>query len=262
MNSSKNVIECVNVTKIWNDDYAEPVTAIQDINVSIKEGEIFVFIGPSGCGKSTLLEMIAGIESPTEGSILLDGVEITGPSAAACLIYQGPSLFPWTTIQKNVEFPLNVQHIPKPERHEKAKKIIERVGLNGFENRYPHQLSGGMQQRAAIARAIIGNPRVLLMDESFGFLDAQTRFNMQQFLLEIWEFSKKTIVFVTHHVEEAIFLADRIFVMTGRPGRKKQLIEIDIERPRDLFSKRFEEIRKEIFELLQSEVGTFGNSRS
>jgi ABC-type nitrate/sulfonate/bicarbonate transport system ATPase subunit len=205
--------------------------------------------------------MMAGIEAPTEGSILLDGVKITGPSAAACLIYQGPSLFPWLTVQKNVEFPLNMQRISRPERREKAEKIIERVGLSGFENRYPHQLSGGMQQRVAIARAIIGNPRVLLMDESFGFLDSQTRFNMQQFLLEIWEFSKKTIVFVTHHVEEAIFLADRIFVMTGRPGRKKKLIEVDIERPRDIFSKRFEEIRKEIFELLQSEVGTFGNSK-
>ena len=192
--------------------------ALQDINLKVKSGEFISIVGPSGCGKSTLLDILAGLAQPTSGSILIDGKKVSGPALDRGIVLQGYALFPWRTVRQNVEFGLEIKKLPKAERKQTSSKFITLVGLDGFGDHYPHELSGGMKQRVAIARALAYDPEVLLMDEPFAAVDAQTRETMQDELLRIWEETGKTIVFVTHSIEEAAFLGREVLVMTPRPG--------------------------------------------
>ncbi|WP_457611795.1 ABC transporter ATP-binding protein [Methanocaldococcus sp.] len=248
---AKLVVE--NVSKVYEFN-GNRVEALKNINLEIEENEFFTVMGPSGCGKTTLLRIIAGLENPTTGRVLLDGREVKGPGADRGVVFQQYTLMPWRTVLKNVTFGLELKGIPKKEREEIAKKFIEMVGLKGFENAYPHQLSGGMQQRVAIARTLANDPEVVLMDEPFAALDAQTRAILQNELLKIWEKDKKTVFFVTHSIDEAIYLSDRVAIMTARPGRIKEIIKIDLERPRDKNSVEFLEYRKKIVNILKEEV--------
>jgi NitT/TauT family transport system ATP-binding protein len=229
---------------------------LQDINLSIKENEFVCFIGPSGCGKTTLLRIVAGLEDPTSGTITLDGELIKGPSPERGMVFQEYSLFPWRTVLDNIAFGLELRGIPANERMVRSRQYLKMVGLERFETRYPHELSGGMKQRVAIARALVNDPRALLMDEPFGALDAQTRNIMQSELLRIWSEEKKTVVFVTHSVDEAIYLADRIVIMSARPGRIKDVIEIPLVRPRNRTSLEVNQIRDRILSDLRSEMVT------
>lgn len=206
--------------------------ALKDFTLSIKEGEFVAIVGPSGCGKSTLLDILSGLFKADSGSITIDEKIVDGPALDRGFVMQSYALFPWRTVRKNVEFGLELKKIHKKERHEISNKFIELVGLNGFEDRYPHELSGGMKQRVAIARALAYDPEVLLMDEPFAAVDSQTRENLQDELLKIWEKTNKTIIFVTHSIEEAVLLADRVVVMTENPGTIKEIIPIDLPRPR------------------------------
>jgi NitT/TauT family transport system ATP-binding protein len=206
--------------------------ALREVNLSVGEKEFICILGPSGCGKTTLLRIMAGLERPTSGEVTLDGVPIEGPGPQRGMVFQEYSLFPWRTILDNVSFGLELQGVSKAERHEKARRYIQAVGLAGFENSFPHELSGGMKQRVAIVRALVNNPRALFMDEPFGALDAQTRNVMQSELLRIWQEQQKTVVFVTHSVDEAIYLADRVVIMSARPGQINKIIDVDLPRPR------------------------------
>ncbi len=230
------------------------LTAIENFNLIVKDEEFVCILGPSGCGKTTILRIIAGLEAKTSGSIRLDDREITGPGQDRGMVFQEFALFPWRTVQKNVEFGLEIKKMPKEERTRVANEFITLVGLKGFENSYPYQLSGGMKQRVGIARALANNPEVLLMDEPFGALDAQTRNLMQKELLRIRQQTKKTVVFITHSVDEACFLADRVVVMTGRPGTVKEIFIIDAPQPRDRASVEFTNLRKRILAELEREV--------
>ena len=235
---------------------AQDVDALKDINLEVKESEFVVIVGPSGCGKSTLLNIIGGLDEATEGEILIDDKPISAPGADRGMVFQGYSLFPWLTVQKNVEFGLKMKNVPTEERAEIAKEYIKLVGLEGFENALPKQLSGGMKQRVAIARAYAVNPSLLLMDEPFGALDAQTRTQLQTELLKTWEEEKKTCFFITHDVEEAILLATKVIVMSARPGRIKEIIDIDIPYPRGQESKmlpRFTELKNYIWNMVYKE---------
>jgi len=220
-----------NVSKVYRSD-GRDVMAINEIHLKIKNKEFATILGPSGCGKSTLLRIVAGLIKPTRGVVRLDGDVISGPGQDRGMVFQSYTLFPWLTVRENVQFGLEISGTPKPKLKEIAQEFVEKVGLKGFELTYPKGLSGGMKQRVAIARALANNPAILLLDEPFGALDAQTRSLMQELLTQVWEELHKTILFVTHDVEEAIFLSDRVFVMTARPGRIKAEIEIPLERPR------------------------------
>src|SRR5690606_5985564 len=195
--------------------------------------DFVTILGPSGCGKSTLLRIIAGLDRPTTGAVSLEGTDIRGPGADRGMVFQSYTLFPWLTIRENVAFGLRERGVPAKEMWEIVDSYIEKVGLRGFENHWPKQLSGGMQQRTAIARALANDPEILLLDEPFGALDNQTRSLMQELLLGIWERERKTVLFVTHDIEEAIFLASRVIVMSARPGRIKADLAVDLPRPRD-----------------------------
>jgi NitT/TauT family transport system ATP-binding protein len=220
-----------NLSKTYSAD-GHVVTAIDAIDLTIHNKEFATILGPSGCGKSTLLRIVAGLLKPTSGVVRLDGHPIGGPGRDRGMVFQSYTLFPWLTVQENIQFGLGLSGLPRPEQEQIAQEFVEKVGLKGFERAYPKALSGGMKQRVAIARALANNPDILLLDEPFGALDAQTRSLMQELLTQIWEDLHKTILFVTHDVEEAIFLSDRVFVMTARPGRIKAEIEIPLERPR------------------------------
>lgn len=211
----------------------EKFVALQDLSLNVRESEFVTIVGPSGCGKSTFLDIAAGLTSPNSGKIFIDGKEVKGPSLNRGIVLQGYALFPWRTVRKNVEFGLEVQHIPERKRHEISQRFIELVDLKGFENRYPYELSGGMKQRVAIARALAYDPEVLLMDEPFAALDAQTREVLQDELLRIWGETQKTIIFVTHSIDEAIYLADRVVVLSTNPGMLKEIVDIRLRRPRD-----------------------------
>ncbi|WP_413381109.1 ABC transporter ATP-binding protein [Alkalihalobacillus sp. 1P02AB] len=236
----------------------KPFQAITDVSLDIKAGEFLVIVGPSGCGKSTLLDLLAGLTLPTSGTITLDGKEITGPSLNRGIVFQQYALFPWLTTLGNVTFGLEEKGYSKPERIKKAKEYIKLVGLEGFESRYPHELSGGMKQRVAIARSLAYEPDVLMMDEPFAALDAQTRETLQEELLRIWKKTKKTIVFITHGIDEAVFLGERVAVMTSRPGQIKEIVEIDLhalQSESDIRSlPEFGVYRHRLWTLLQDEV--------
>ena len=230
------------------------MVAIDNFNLDVEEGEFVCILGPSGCGKTTLLRMIAGLETPTSGELLLNGNPISKPGSDRGMVFQEFALFPWRTVRKNIEFGLEVKKIPAPERSIISKRFIDLVGLNGFEEYHPNQLSGGMKQRVGIARALANEPTILLMDEPFGALDAQTRNLMQKELLRIWKETRKTVIFITHSVDEAVYLADRIIVLTTRPSRIKEIFKIETERPRDRASLDFANLRKRILSELEQEV--------
>jgi NitT/TauT family transport system ATP-binding protein len=208
--------------------------AIKDINLEIKAGEFITLVGPSGCGKSTFLDILSGLSHPTSGELYIDGKLVTGPALDRGIVLQGYALFPWRNVRKNIEYGLELKKIPKKEREEISTKFIELVGLKGFEDNFIHELSGGMKQRVAIARALAYDPEVLLMDEPFAAVDAQTREVLQEELLLIWAKTKKTIIFITHSIEEAIFLADRVAVMASNPGSIKEIIDVNLPRPRKI----------------------------
>jgi NitT/TauT family transport system ATP-binding protein len=235
----------------------KPVTALDRISLDVAEEEFSVIVGPSGCGKSSLLRLVAGLIEPSAGMISLDGKVVTRPGRDRGMVFQSYTLFPWLTVQDNVEFGLKLGGMALAERKRIAKRYIEQVGLNGFEKSYPKQLSGGMMQRVALARALANDPEILLMDEPFGALDSQTRSLMQELLLNIWEQSHKTVLFITHDIDEAILLGDRVHVMTARPGRIKEVVEIDIARPRNvdvLTSIEFIAIKRRIMALIHDEA--------
>ena len=209
-----------------------PTRALEPTDLAVAENDFITILGPSGCGKSTLLRIVAGLDRPTTGRVLLDGREVTGPGADRGMVFQSYTLFPWLTVAENIAFGLTERGVPASERRDIVAAYIEKVGLRGFERHYPKQLSGGMQQRTAIARALANDPEILLLDEPFGALDNQTRSLMQELLLGIWERERKTVLFVTHDIEEAIFLASRTIVMTARPGRIKAEVPVDLHHPR------------------------------
>jgi NitT/TauT family transport system ATP-binding protein len=209
-----------------------PTKALEPTNLAISDNDFVTILGPSGCGKSTLLRIIAGLDRPSSGRVLLDGHEVTSPGADRGMVFQSYTLFPWLTVRENIAFGLQERGISQAERRKIADAFIHQVGLTGFENHWPKQLSGGMQQRTAIARALANDPKILLLDEPFGALDNQTRALMQEMLLGIWERDQKTVLFVTHDIEEAIFLGSRVIVMTARPGRIKAELTVDLPHPR------------------------------
>lgn len=247
------LLEVKGVYKLFNVN-GKSMEALHDVNLDIKENEFICFIGPSGCGKTTLLRLIAGLEEPSSGQILQNGLPIEGPGPERGMVFQEYSLFPWRTVLDNVAFGPELKGVAREERYRKAKEYLKMVELERFEDRYPHELSGGMKQRVAIARALVNDPLALLMDEPFGALDAQTRNIMQSELLRIWEAEKKTVIFVTHSVDEAIYLGDRIVIMSARPGRIKDIIEIELPRPRSRTSQDVNVIRDRILCDLRSEI--------
>lgn len=242
-------IQVNGVKKCFMQTDGEVVTALNDVNLTIRPGEFVSLIGPSGCGKSTLLRLIAGLEHATEGELLLDGKKITKPGYERGLVFQNASLFPWATIEENIAFGLKARKIYKKEKEE-VGNFIKLTGLEGFEKSYPHQLSGGMCQRVSLARALVGKPKVLLLDEPLGALDAFTRMNMQDELLRMWKEHNMTMVMVTHDVDEAVYLSDRIVVMTPRPAKIEKIIDVNLFRPRDRNNQEFIRLRSEILEIL------------
>lgn len=235
----------------------QQIAALQDFNLDIREGEFFTLLGPSGCGKSTFLNVLAGLARKTGGSISIDGQPASGINREQGVVFQGYALFPWRTVLQNIEVGLEIRKIPKRERRETAEQFLHLVGLAGFGQRYPHELSGGMRQRVAIARSLAYSPSLLLMDEPFAALDAQTREILQSELLRIWEQHKTTIVFITHSLDEAIYLSDRIAVMTHRPGRIKSVLDIALPRPRPAeirHSPAFVQLREQAWDVLRDEV--------
>ena len=245
-------IECTGVGKVYPGK-SEPVEALRGIDFACNEGEFVCLLGRSGCGKSTLLQMIAGLETPTSGRIAVAGRELNGPSSEAAIVFQDHGLFPWMTVQKNVEFNMKARGTAAAERAARARTFIEMTGLTGFEGRYPHELSGGMRQRVGIARALTTGPKALLMDEPFGALDAQTRGNLQDELLQIWEKQRTTVLFVTHSIDEALLLADRILVFSPRPGRIAADIKVDLPRPRAPQSAEFSALARHLRDLVGAE---------
>ena len=213
-------------------EHTTEVKALADVSLSIRENEFISIIGPSGCGKTTLLKMIDGLIPYDSGKILIDGKQVTAPGPDRAVVFQAFALLPWRTVLANVEFSLELRQIPKEERAKTARDYLKRVGLADFENHYPHELSGGMQQRAGLARALAVNPSILLMDEPFGAVDAQTRQLLQEELLELWQRERKTVIFITHSMDEAVYLSDRVVVMTPRPGKVAEILDVPLARPR------------------------------
>ncbi|MPZ70727.1 MAG: ATP-binding cassette domain-containing protein [Actinobacteria bacterium] len=233
------------------------VLAIDRLNLETQEGEFLSVVGPSGCGKSTFLKIVAGLVQPTEGEVEVNGEVVTKPAPSRAMVFQDPSLFPWYTVTQNVAYGLACQGVSKTEASERIGPLIEMVGLRGFDNHYPYELSGGMQQRVNLARALAVNPDLLLMDEPFAALDAQTREIMQAELLTIWRQTSKTVLFITHQINEAVYLSDRVIVMSARPGKILDDIQVDLPRPRELAIKRSESFlryEERIWRQLESEV--------
>ncbi len=246
-----------NVTLRFTSERVGTVTALQNLSLTIPDKQFAVIVGLSGCGKSSLLYLVAGLAEPSEGSCYLYDELITAPGANRGMVFQNYTLFPWLTVQKNVGFGLSVQKMPDEQRKQRTQHYIQAVGLSGFEDAYSSQLSGGMQQRAAIARALANDPEVLLMDEPFGALDSQTRAVMQQLLLQIWEQEQKTVLFVTHDIDEALFLGDVVYVMSSRPGTIIDSVDVALERPRQyeiVTSPDFIELKRRIMINLRHEV--------
>ncbi|AWM94451.1 sulfonate ABC transporter ATP-binding protein [Pseudomonas sp. 31-12] len=232
-------------------------TALEQVSFEVPDQQFAVLVGPSGCGKSSLLYLTAGLNEPTEGEIYVGGQQVQGPGADRGMVFQSYTLFPWLTVRQNVEFGLKRRGMAAAQRKEIVDYYVNEVGLTGFADNYAKQLSGGMMQRVAIARALANDPQILLMDEPFGALDSQTRLQMQQLLLRVWGNSKKTVLFVTHDIDEAILLGDRVYVMGARPGRIKQILDVPIERPRTLdmvMERSFIEMKRKIFGLLHDDL--------
>ena len=245
-------IEITNLRKVYKRDEKETV-AIENFNLNIKKGELISIVGPSGCGKTTLLRMLAGLLEPSEGTITIEGKVCEGPGPNRGMVFQDFALFPWRSVRRNVEFGMEVAGVPKEERRERAEKYLKLVGLENFMDSKVHELSGGMKQRVGIARAFVNHPDIILMDEPFGALDAQTRNIMQVELTKILDKTDQTIIFVTHSVEEAVFLSDRIVVLTKRPASTKEIIEVPWPRPRDRTNPEFTALRRRILEELEKE---------
>jgi sulfonate transport system ATP-binding protein len=238
------------LSRIFVRDDGSELEAIRDINLTIRQEEFICILGPSGCGKTTLLRMIAGLDRVTAGEIMLDGERISGPNPKVGIVFQEYSLFPWRDVIDNVAFGLELRGMGKEERYARAGQYLELVGLSQFSKSYPSELSGGMRQRVAVARALALDPLILLMDEPFGALDAQTRNLLQNELLMIWGKTKKTIIFVTHSVDEAVFLGDRLIVLTPRPGSVCDTIPIELPRPRDRTGPEFAQVRRKVLDLI------------
>ena len=246
-----SIIECTGVCKSFETPEGEH-QVIKDFNLQAKENEFLVLFGPGQCGKTTMINLIAGFEKVSGGSLKLMGKEIAKHDPSRGVVFQSTALFPWMTTMGNVEYGLKMAGVKKQERQKRAQNYINLVGLQGFEKSYPVQLSGGMRQRVGIARAYCNEPKVMLMDEPFGALDAQTRYLMQEELQRIWEAEKRTVIFVTNNIEEALYLADRILVLTNCPSTVKKEYIIDLPRPRNLVSPEFLALRKEITSIMDS----------
>ena len=233
------------------------IRAVNDVSLTVEENSVCVLLGPSGCGKSTILRMMAGLEDPSAGDIMLKQHPVMGPARERGMVFQAYTSFDWLSVRKNVEFGMKINGVGARERKEKAEHFIKLVGLEKFIDAYPTQLSGGMRQRVAIARTLANGPELLLMDEPFGALDSQTRLQMQQLLLRIWEHKKKTVVFVTHDIDEAILLADRVFVMGSKPGHIRRILNVDIPHPRTLdlaMEPEFIALKREVMDLLHDDL--------
>jgi len=252
---AKSKIEIAHLTKSFvNERTGRVVTALDDFSLDVRDGEFLCVVGPSGCGKTTLLQILAGLEPASSGTMMLDGRPILGAGADRGVVFQGYALFPWRTVVENIAFGLEVKGLPRAQRLDAAMRYAQMVGLKGFEQSYPNELSGGMKQRVGIARALANEPEVLLMDEPFGALDAQTREIMQRDLLDLQRTARRTVVFITHGVQEAVFLADRIVVMTARPGRIKAVIDVDLPHPRDVTMPEFGQLMRPVYAALREEV--------
>lgn len=248
MENKNTHLKIQNVSKSYKIDKGS-LSVLENIDLECERGEFISIVGTSGCGKSTLLKMIIGLEQPTDGKIILKDRAVTKPSIDCGMVFQEARLFPWLTVKENMEFGITRAMTAK-EKEEIVERHIELVGLKGFERALPKQLSGGMQQRVSIARALVNSPDVLLLDEPFGALDALTRINMQNEVLKLWEYEQKTMVLVTHDIDEAIFLSDRIVVLSSRPGRIMDIVKVDLPRPRERSSDEFLKIRAKIFKYL------------
>ena len=246
-----NKIKVEDITKSYGEGKGK-VQVLNEINFAVDDREFVVILGPSGCGKTTLLKMIDGLISPTSGTITMDGDPITEPKPELALVFQNFGLFPWRTVRKNIILGLEIQGVAKDAGQRRADELIELIGLEGFEESYPSELSGGMQQRVGLARALAVDPEVLLMDEPFGALDAQTKDQMQTELLKLWEEKRKTVVFITHDISEAVYLADRILVMSSKPSTIVHEVDVDFERPR--WNRRLEIESDDRFEQIEREL--------
>lgn len=246
-------LELKNLCKTYRDsEENETVEALKNVSLTVNSGEFLSVIGPSGCGKSTMLRIISGLDQPSSGEVLLNGERLDEPWWQVGFVFQEYALFPWRTVTENIEYGLEIKRVPQQERHKRALNYIYKFGMKGFEDTYPRELSGGMKQRVAIARTLINDPAIIMMDEPFGSLDSQTRNLLQEFLLDIWQSSRKTIVFVTHNIDEAVFLSQRVVGFSQRPGTIKFSIEINMPVPRDRTSAEFNRYRKEILNFLST----------
>lgn len=273
MENKKSKISIKDVSRIFFSPSGERIEALKGVNLEVEDafsaagrdiGEFRVLLGPSGCGKSTLLRMIAGLDKPTSGQVLVNGEIVTHPSKDRGMVFQKYTSFPWLTVADNIAYGMKINGVPEAQRKETVDRLLKSVGLTEFADVYPETLSGGMQQRVAIARTLALRPSVILMDEPFGALDAQTRSDMQQLLLQIWDETACTILFVTHDVEEAVYLADRIFIMSSHPGTIVEDVEVPFDRPRDLGLKEkneFHELQHYVLGRLKSAPGIGGHVR-
>lgn len=253
---SSTQITIEDLSKTYNEGKPTAVEAIREIDLTIEDGEFLSVVGPTGCGKTTLLKIIAGLVEKSSGSVSVGGQEVTGPRKEVGVVFQEASLFPWRSVMRNVELGLELDGVPKEVRREQAQDMIDLVGLSGFEHSSPDELSGGMKERTALARTLTTDPEVLLMDEPFGQLDEQTRLRMGGELLRIWRETRKTVLFITHSLQESVLLSDRVAVMSPRPGEITEIIDIDLERPRDpdiLGSETFSETQSRIWRILQEQ---------
>lgn len=255
------ILSATSVSKTFGSK-ANPVEALRDVSFSVARNELCILLGPSGCGKSTLLNIVAGLESPSSGSVSLEGNVIHGPSRERGMVFQSYTSFPWLTVFENVEYGMKLNAVPRKERQERAERFIELVHLTRFRDAYPNTLSGGMKQRVAIARTLANEPDILLMDEPFGALDAETRWHMQEMLLEIVETTHTTILLVTHDIQEAIFLADKIVFLSANPGRLKTILDLEFKKGVELKSKEdlislpgYLDCEREITALMRAEAG-------
>jgi len=253
---SNGSIDLKNLTLVFGEG-RNAVTALEDFSLAIRPGELLSVLGPSGCGKSSLISTIAGFRPPHSGILHVDGSPVQGPGSDRGVVFQQPTLFPWKTVRQNVDFGLKFRALPRRERRAIVDHILLKVGLSEFGNHFPAQLSGGMQQRVGLARVLVNRPRVMLMDEPFGALDAQIRLMMQELLLQVWSEYQMTVLFVTHDIDEAVYLGSRVAVLTRRPGRLKALFEVDLPRPRiveALVSREFMKLKRSCMDLLREET--------